>query len=196
MNRTEENIIWAANAVFVIVYTAIMIFVPGGIVIVPALICGTLMLIFLSASLLSCDGYRKVMLTCCLVLSVVMCIMSGTLWCGLLFPGIIALCSHYDYILKKESAHTFCCLLLLFISFAYGIIRKGAFDLTGIAVCAALFVFGVLWSIFVIFLRRYFRLHSGMEMALRSSALEALRERELRIEILRKKMPDLRNVNA
>ncbi len=184
INKIEENVIWMANAVIIIAYTIAMMFVAIDEVKIPAIIFGVLLLIFLCASVFSEGKNKEGCLVVYAILMLGQCVMCGTHWCGVIFLGLTALYSLYDFLLSSASKNIFINLFLLGGFFFYGTRRTA--DPVGIRemICLmVLIIAGVLWSLMVYFLHQYFKLHMNMERALKSSALEAMNERELRIEI-------------
>ena len=188
INKLEENIIWMANALIIIVYTIVMMFVAMDEVKIPAIFFGVLLLIFLCASVFSEGRNREGCLTVYVILMLGQCVMCGKLWCGIIFLGLTALYSLYDFLLSSSSKNIFVNLFILCGFFFYGTRRTpSSVGLKDWIILMVLIVTGILWSLIIYFLHRYFELHMNMEKALKSSALEAMNERELRIEIAENK---------
>jgi len=187
-DRNVENIIWAVNALLIVIYTAASVITSIPETGIPEILFAVMMLVALCGCVLSEDKNKKGILLVYGILALGLTVMCGKYWCGLLLVGVTSLYSCYGFIIDRYKSNTAVNLLLLGGFFYYGSLRtEEPVGIKDYIVLAMILVFGIIWSLAVYMMFRYYDMHKGMEKALRASALDAMNERELRIEIARSK---------
>ena len=187
-HRNAENIIWAANTIMIVIYMIVFVVMADSVFVLPGIVFGTLILISMCASIFTDGKTRKGCLVAYALLVAGICFICHELWCGLPALTVTALFSCYNYLLSYEKKNI---LINMFLvgGFAFWS-RRLVPEKAGIGVyvaVAGILVFAVIWSLLIYWLFRYFDMNSNLERALRSSALDAMNERQLRMEIAESK---------
>ena len=186
--RKEENIIWTANTVLLVVYMTAFVILSEQVFIIPGIIFGVLALITLCAAVFTEGKNRRGFLTAYALLTLGLCFICHKLWCGLPVLAVTALFSCYDFILSSNKKNIF--VNLFFVGgFSFWSTRLSPEKpgLGGYITIAVLLLISVLWSITVYWIFRYSEMNINLERALRSSAIDAMNERQLRIQIAESK---------
>ena len=187
-NRKAENVIWAASAVMLIIYMTVFVLVSESEYILPGIVFGVAALILLCASVFSEGRTKQGCLIVYAILVMGVSFICHRLWCGLPLLTATALFSCYDFLLFSGKKNILVNVLLV-AGFAYWSRRltPEKMGIGGYAAAAGLIMFAVVWSMAVYWLFRYFEMNSNLEKALKSSALDAMNERQLRMEIAESK---------
>ena len=184
----KENIIWAMNSAVVIIYTVIFVlFANIPETIIPGIIFSTMMLILLCCVVFCEEKKRKGLLTVMAIIAAGLAVMSRRWWSGTIVLPVTACFSSYEYLLTKNKKNILINILLIW-GFAFYGIRfnedwRNMIWNTGILIAVVLVVIAVIWSLIVYYLNRYREMKDHLEQALKYSALDAMNERQLRMEI-------------
>ena len=187
-NRNAENIIWAASAIMIVIYMIVFVLVSEREYILAGIVFGVVLLIMLCASVFSEGKNKQGCLVVYAILAMGVSFICHQLWCGLPMLTATALYSCYDFLLYSNKKNILVNLFLIG-GFAFWSRRltPEKLGVGGYIAVACLLAFAVIWSLLVYWLFRYFEMNSNLEKALRSSALDAMNERELRMEIAESK---------
>ena len=187
-NRNAENLIWGASAVMIILYMIVFVLVSESEYILAGIVFGAALLIMLCASIFSEGRNKQGCLIVYAILAMGVSFICHQLWCGLPMLTVTALYSCYDFLLSSSKKNIFSNLFLV-AGFAFWSRRltPEKLGIGGYLAVAGLLAFAILWSLCVYWLFRYFEMNSNLERALRSSALDAMNERQLRMEIAESK---------
>lgn len=184
----KENIVWGVNTAVIVLYSVAFVFLNDvqGLVL-PYIVAAVLMIVFLSATVLTDGEKRRVFMIIYAVLAFGLVLMCRQWWCGLILLTLTSLFSCYELVLKCDRSHVFINIILLLAGCLYSIpvsseksdeLIKTVPVYAGILIASA-----VLWSLLFYFLNRYQEVHSAMERAVRSSAIDAMNERQLRMKM-------------
>ena len=187
-NRKAENVIWAVSTIMIIIYMIVFVLVSESEYILAGIVFGVATLIMLCASVFSEGRNKQGCLIVYAILVMGVSFICHQLWCGLPVLTATALYSCYDFLLDSGKKNIL--VNVFFVAgFAYWS-RRLTSEKMGpgryIAV-AGLIIFAVLWSLAIYWLFKYFEMNSNLEKALKSSALDAMNERQLRMEIAESK---------
>ena len=189
MNRRKaENIIWAMNAAVIIVYTVFFVIFGMSETIIPGVIFAVIMLIMLCGSFFSEEKTLEALLVAYGIFSLGLMFMCNRLWCGIIMLTATSLCSCFDVYLSSKKRHIFLnlCFLAIGLFFSLKLTQdwKNTVGITTVMIWASvLIIFGIIWSLFLYFLNTYVELNSTLEKAIKASALDAMNERQLRMEM-------------
>jgi len=184
--RMAENIIWALNAAVIVLYTVVFVFFGRQETVLPGVLLASLMLVLLCGSFLVSDKYRSALLISYGILALVFMFICGLFFCGIILLTVTSLWSCADFLLSSNKRNIILNLLLLMagLFFSIMITPDDASGTTLLMIRIAILVScGVIWSLFLYFINTYAELNSSLEKALRSSALDAMNERQLRMEM-------------
>ena len=187
-NRKAENVIWAASAIMLIIYMIVFVLVSESEYILAGVVFGVATLIMLCASVFSEGRNKQGCLIVYAILVMGVSFICHQLWCGLPMLTATALYSCYDFLLESGKKNIL--VNVFFVAgFAYWSRRltPEKMGLGGYIAGAGLIIFAVVWSLGVYWLFKYFEMNSNLEKALKSSALDAMNERQLRMEIAESK---------
>ena len=187
-NRKAENVIWAASAIMLIIYMIVFVLVSESEYILAGIVFGVATLIMLCASVFSEGRNKQGCLIVYAILVMGVSFICHQLWCGLPVLTATALYSCYDFLLYSGKKNIL--VNVFFVAgFAYWSRRltPEKLGIGGYIAVAGLIVFAVVWSLGVYWLFKYFEMNSNLEKALKSSALDAMNERQLRMEIAESK---------
>ena len=184
----KDNIIWAMNSAVVIIYAVVFVLSADiKVTIIPGIIFSTFMLILFCA-VVFCEGKtRNGFLVIMAILAAGLGVMSRKWWCGTIVLPVTACFSCYDYLLSNNKKNLPINILLLW-GFAFYGIRfnedwRSMIWNRGMIYAAILVVIALLWSMAVFYLNKYREMSETLERALKSSALDAMNERQLRMEM-------------
>ena len=187
-NRKAENVIWAASAIMLIIYMIVFVLVSESEYILAGVVFGVATLIMLCASVFSEGRNKQGCLIVYAILVLGVSFICHQLWCGLPMLTATALYSCYDFLLESGKKNIL--VNVFFVAgFAYWSRRltPEKMGVGGYIAVAGLIIFAVVWSLGVYWLFKYFEMNSNLEKALKSSALDAMNERQLRMEIAESK---------
>lgn len=187
-NRKAENVIWAASAIMLIIYMIVFVLVSESEYILAGIVFGVATLIMLCASVFSEGRNKQGCLIVYAILVMGVSFICHQLWCGLPVLTATALYSCYDFLLESGKKNIL--VNVFFVAgFAYWSRRltPDKMGIGGYIAVAGLIVFAVVWSLAIYWLFKYFEMNSNLEKALKSSALDAMNERQLRMEIAESK---------
>lgn len=187
-NRKAENVIWAASAIMLIIYMIVFVLVSESEYILAGVVFGVATLIMLCASVFSEGRNKQGCLIVYAILVMGVSFICHQLWCGLPMLTATALYSCYDFLLESGKKNIL--VNVFFVAgFAYWSRRltPEKMGVGGYIAVAGLIIFAVVWSLGVYWLFKYFEMNSNLEKALKSSALDAMNERQLRMEIAESK---------
>ena len=187
-NRKAENVIWAASAIMLIIYMIVFVLVSESEYILAGVVFGVATLIMLCASVFSEGRNKQGCLIVYAILVMGVSFICHQLWCGLPMLTATALYSCYDFLLESGKKNIL--VNVFFVAgFAYWSRRltPEKMGVGGYVAVAGLIIFAVVWSLGVYWLFKYFEMNSNLEKALKSSALDAMNERQLRMEIAESK---------
>jgi len=187
-NRKAENVIWAASAIMLIIYMIVFVLVSESEYILAGVVFGVATLIMLCASVFSEGRNKQGCLIVYAILVLGVSFICHQLWCGLPMLTATALYSCYDFLLESGKKNIL--VNVFFVAgFAYWSRRltPEKMGVGGYVAVAGLIIFAVVWSLGVYWLFKYFEMNSNLEKALKSSALDAMNERQLRMEIAESK---------
>ena len=187
-NRKAENVIWAASAIMLIIYMIVFVLVSESEYILAGIVFGVATLIMLCASVFSEGRNKQGCLIVYAILVMGVSFICHQLWCGLPVLTATALYSCYDFLLYSGKKNIL--VNVFFVAgFAYWSrrIKHEKLGIGGYIAVAGLIVFAVVWSLAIYWLFKYFEMNSNLEKALKSSALDAMNERQLRMEIAESK---------
>lgn len=187
-NRQEENIIWGANAIIIVLYMIVFVLMSEEVYILPGIVFGVALLIALCASVFTEGRNKQGWLVVYAILAMGVSFICHQLWCGVMMLTVTAIFSCYDFVLSSQKKNIFVNIFLIG-GFAFWSRRltPEKLSLGGYIAVAGLLIFALLWSLMIYWLFRYFEMHSNMERAIRSSALDAMNERQMRMEIAENK---------
>ena len=187
-NQNAENLIWGASAVMIILYMIVFVLVSEPEYIIAGIVFGVALLIMLCASVFSEGRNKQGCLIIYGILAMGVSFICHQLWCGLPMLTATALYSCYDFLLSSSKKNIFPNLFLV-AGFAFWSRRltPEKLGVGGYIAVAGLLAFAVVWSLCVYWIFKYFEMNSNLERALRSSALDAMNERQLRMEIAESK---------
>ncbi len=184
----KENIVWGVNTAVIVLYSVAFVFlndIQG--LILPSIVAAVLMIVFLCATVLTDGEKRRVFMIMYAVLALGLVLMCREWWCGLILLTPTSLFSCYELVLKCDRSHVFINIILLLAGCLYSILvssEKSDELIKTVPVYAGiLIVSAVLWSLLFYFLNRYQEVHAAMERAVRSSAIDAMNERQLRMKM-------------
>lgn len=187
-NRKAENVIWAASAIMLIIYMIVFVLVSESEYILAGVVFGVATIIMLCASVFSEGRNKQGCLIVYAILVMGVSFICHQLWCGLPILTATALYSCYDFLLESGKKNVL--VNVFFVAgFAYWSRRltPEKMGVGGYIAVAGLIIFAVVWSLGVYWLFKYFEMNSNLEKALKSSALDAMNERQLRMEIAESK---------
>ena len=187
-NSMAENIIWAASAVMLIIYMIVFVLVSDSEFILAGIVFGVVTLIMLCATVFAEGRNKQGCLVTYAILVMGVSFICHQLWCGLPILTATALYSCYDFLLDSHKKNILVNVFFI-VGFAYWSRRltPEKMGVEGYLAVAGLVAFAIVWSLAVYWLFRYFEMNSNLEKALKSSALDAMNERQLRIEIAESK---------
>ena len=187
-NRKAENVIWAASAIMLIIYMIVFVLVSESEYILAGIVFGVATLIMLCASVFSEGRNKQGCLVVYAILVMGVSFICHQLWCGLPILTATALYSCYDFLLESGKKNIL--VNVFFVAgFAYWSRRltPEKMGVGGYIAVAGLIIFAIVWSLAIYWLFKYFEMNSNLEKALKSSALDAMNERQLRMEIAESK---------
>ena len=187
-NRKAENVIWAVSAIMLIIYMIVFVLVSESEYILAGIVFGVATLIMLCATVFSEGRNKQGCLVVYAILVMGVSFICHQLWCGLPVLTATALYSCYDFLLDSGKKNIL--VNVFFVAgFAYWSRRltPEKLGIGGYIAVAGLIVFAIVWSLAVYWLFKYFEMNSNLEKALKSSALDAMNERQLRMEIAESK---------
>ena len=187
-NRKAENVIWAASAIMLIIYMIVFVLVSESEYILAGVVFGVATIIMLCASVFSEGRNKQGCLIVYAILVMGVSFICHQLWCGLPMLTATARYSCYDFLLYSGKKNIL--VNVFFVAgFAYWSRRltPEKLGIGGYIAVAGLIVFAVVWSLAIYWLFKYFEMNSNLEKALKSSALDAMNERQLRMEIAESK---------
>ena len=192
MNRkTHENIIWAMCAVSVILYALGFVLAGKQGTVIAGVIVATIMLVALSAAFFTDSLKRKAALSVYGILGVAFTLMCGTFWSGLILLTVTGLFSCFDFIFSSKKKNIIINIIMVMAGHYHSLrLIKDNSDLSKLELFIPLAVMipvAIIWSLFLYLLNRYSEMNSNLENAVKSSALDAMNERQLRMEIAEKK---------
>lgn len=187
-NRQAENLIWAADAGVIVIYLIVFAITAESVMLIPGIVFGVLMLILLCATVFAQGKQKQGYMVAYAILGAGLMFMCGKLWCGIPVLTVTALFSCYEFVLSSKKNNILINLFFL-AGFTYWSRRltPEKLDLNGYIFVAAILIFGIIWSLVVYWLFRYFDMNANLEKALKASALDAMNERQLRMEIAENK---------
>lgn len=187
-NRIAENIIWAMSAIMTVIYVIVFVLVSDPEFIIPGIVFGVILLIMLCASVFSEGRNKQGCLIVYAIIAMGLSFICHQIWCGLPMLTATALYSCNDFLLYSNKKNILVNIFLVG-GFAFWSRRltPEKLGVGGYIVLVCILVFAIIWSFAVYWLFRYFEMNSNLEKALRSSALDAMNERELRMEIAESK---------
>ena len=187
-NRIAENIIWAMSAIMIVIFVIVFVLVSDPEFIIPGIVFGVILLIMLCASVFSEGRNKQGCLIVYAILAMGLSFICHQIWCGLPMLTATALYSCNDFLLYSNKKNILVNIFLVG-GFAFWSRRLTPEKLGagGYITIVCILVFAIIWSFAVYWLFRYFEMNSNLEKALRSSALDAMNERELRMEIAESK---------
>lgn len=187
-NRIAENIIWAMSAIMIVIFVIVFVLVSDPEFIIPGIVFGVILLIMLCASVFSEGRNKQGCLIVYAILAMGLSFICHQIWCGLPMLTATALYSCNDFLLYSNKKNILVNIFLVG-GFAFWSRRLTPEKLGagGYITIVCILAFAIIWSFAVYWLFRYFEMNSNLEKALRSSALDAMNERELRMEIAESK---------
>lgn len=187
-NRNAENLIWAASAIMIIIYMIVFVLVSEIEYIIAGIVFGVVLLIMLCASVFSEERTKQGCLIVYAILAMGLSFICHKLWCGLPMLTATALYSCNDFLLYSNKKNI---LINLFLTGGFAFwsrrLTPEKLDVGGYIAVLCILAFAVVWSLLIYWLFRYYEMNSNLEKALRSSALDAMNERQLRMEIAESK---------
>ena len=184
----KENIIWGVNTAVIVGYSVAFVIlnkIPG--MVLPYIAAAVLMIVFLCAAVLTDGEKKRVFMMLYAVLSFGLVLMCGQWWCGLILLTLTSLFPCYELVLKGDRSHIFINIVLLLAGYLYSTLisseKSDELLKTVPAYVGILIVAALLWSLLFYFLNRYQEVHKVMERAVRSSAIDAMNERQLRMKM-------------